>query len=52
MQPSVRQFAMDCEIKPITVAEAYKEPGLARDVLTEKRCGIDINTLAQTFEEE
>ncbi len=36
--PSVRQFASDFQVNPLTVAKALQE--LARDELTEKRRGI------------
>jgi GntR family transcriptional regulator len=84
MLPSVRQFAQDCDVNPLTVAKAYKE--FARDGFTDKfrgeglmlrkgvrdillrreksrfmkeewpvlrsrlkRLGIDLRTLAETF---
>jgi GntR family transcriptional regulator len=37
MLPSVRQFAQDCDVNPLTVAKAYKE--LAREGFTDKHRG-------------
>jgi GntR family transcriptional regulator len=37
MLPSVRQFAQDCDVNPLTVAKAYKE--FAREGFTDKHRG-------------
>lgn len=37
MLPSVRQFAQDCDVNPLTVAKAYKE--LSREGFTDKHRG-------------
>jgi GntR family transcriptional regulator len=37
MLPSVRQFAQDCDVNPLTVAKAYKE--LAREGFTDRHRG-------------